>query len=836
MGAVVGAGLVGLVVLWGWLLPALLEGRVEQMLERRLDVVAEVGDVDLGLGSVTVEQLVLQGRYGGLRIEVSEVEAKAGPSVLVRGAAGVDRVTARGVRVAADLRGQEGRASVRALRRALAGRADEGGRAEGATGGRRYAVRDLELEATAAEGDALTVRSARLAYHRGRLAGDAESVQAVAAAGHRVNLEQPSGELRSEEGAWQISALHAPAGTVLLQQRAFADPGTGDRGGASRSAAGPSGSAEGGPSASEGAEGHAPEPRAAADRATADAGASGAGDTAEPGSGPMAAVAGALERVADDATFHVGTLTVLSRMGDETQPILEDLDVRVEGRGPGVIASKGGGRPSGGGELRWEVELRPEEARAEGTLRFDRLPLALVAPVLPGVPWNRPEDARLDGELVVQAESAARLAFRGRVSLEGAGLRSERIAPEPVRLPLIALEGRGHWVPATRRLVLDGAEIAAGPATLRVSGAVEWAPEHYLFDLEAQLPSTPCGAAVGALPEDLLGEVSGFRWNGHLAGNLSVHVDSRDLDATDLEIRVADGCQFSEVPALADLRRFRGVFEHEVEEPDGGVFEMTTGPGSGNWEPIRSVSPFLVHAVLAHEDAGFFRHHGFAPWAIETALARNLKAGRYVVGASTVTMQLAKNLFLRREKTLARKVQEVLLTWWLESALDKGDILELYLNVIEYGPGIYGIRNAAWHYFGRQPSDLTVAESAFLATILPNPKVYGEEAHRRGALGPSAANRTRRLLRHMHAKGRIDEAALEHALAEIESFGFHREGDPPPEPPAVEGSVAPLPLGIADEGAGGPWSWDDVFEGKELPLDDDDPFRDLPEVDPDAIN
>jgi membrane peptidoglycan carboxypeptidase len=154
-------------------------------------------------------------------------------------------------------------------------------------------------------------------------------------------------------------------------------------------------------------------------------------------------------------------------------------------------------------------------------------------------------------------------------------------------------------------------------------------------------------------------------------------------------------------------------------------------------------------------------------------------------------MQLAKNLFLGREKTIARKLQEVLLTWWLESALDKASLLELYLNVIEYGPAIYGIRAAATHYFGRSPAELTVAQSAFLACVLPNPKVYGL-VYDRGSLTTSATNRVRRLVEHMAARGRIDADSLADGLEELSTLRFARPGAPVPTR-TVRGHARPLP-------------------------------------------
>jgi membrane peptidoglycan carboxypeptidase len=155
-------------------------------------------------------------------------------------------------------------------------------------------------------------------------------------------------------------------------------------------------------------------------------------------------------------------------------------------------------------------------------------------------------------------------------------------------------------------------------------------------------------------------------------------------------------------------------------------------------------------------------------------------------------MQLAKNLYLQREKTIARKVQEVILTWWLENALTKEQILELYLNVIEYGPSVYGLKQAAAFYFGRAPSELSPAEAAYLACMLPSPKRY-IVSYGRGALTRSMKNRSRRLLEHMAKRERIGPEALAYGLGELEDFRFYREGDPLPEPRALP------PLGAPEE-------------------------------------
>jgi len=139
------------------------------------------------------------------------------------------------------------------------------------------------------------------------------------------------------------------------------------------------------------------------------------------------------------------------------------------------------------------------------------------------------------------------------------------------------------------------------------------------------------------------------------------------------------------------------------------------------WVPISRVSPLLIKAVLIGEDDKFYQHEGFDYEALEQALEKNLKQGRFAAGASTISQQLTKNLFLSPEKSLTRKAKEAILTWRLENALSKRRILELYVNVAEWGDGIFGVEAASRHYFHKPASALTSMEAARLAAVLPNP-------------------------------------------------------------------------------------------------------------------
>jgi monofunctional biosynthetic peptidoglycan transglycosylase len=166
------------------------------------------------------------------------------------------------------------------------------------------------------------------------------------------------------------------------------------------------------------------------------------------------------------------------------------------------------------------------------------------------------------------------------------------------------------------------------------------------------------------------------------------------------------------------------------------------------------MSPIAVSAIVLSEDWAFYQHNGFDWQQIWDSVERNWKAGKYVRGGSTITQQVAKNVFLSKEKTLWRKVQEAVLTVRLERQLTKRRILEIYLNVVEFGQGLYGIGPAARFYFSKSPAELTAKEGAFLAMLLPSPKKYSV-SFRKKALTPYAAATVRSILGKLLATHRI---------------------------------------------------------------------------------
>ena len=156
------------------------------------------------------------------------------------------------------------------------------------------------------------------------------------------------------------------------------------------------------------------------------------------------------------------------------------------------------------------------------------------------------------------------------------------------------------------------------------------------------------------------------------------------------------------------------------------------------WVPLRNVSQNLIKAVLIAEDDKFWQHEGFDYRAIERALEKNILAKKFKMGGSTISQQLAKNLYLSPSKNPVRKVKEAILTWRLEKTLSKRRILELYINVAEWGDGIFGIGQAARHYYGVSPAQLSAVQASKLAAILPNPIIFSPKGSSRYVRNRSA--------------------------------------------------------------------------------------------------
>jgi hypothetical protein len=165
------------------------------------------------------------------------------------------------------------------------------------------------------------------------------------------------------------------------------------------------------------------------------------------------------------------------------------------------------------------------------------------------------------------------------------------------------------------------------------------------------------------------------------------------------------------------------------------------GPENSYYTPLEDISPNLRNAVMTAEDPSFYTNHGFVEESIRKSLATDFKDKKFKRGGSTISMQLVKNTFLSREKTLSRKIEEILIVWMIENnrIMSKNRMLEVYFNIIEWGRNVYGIGEASRYYFGKAPSELTIGESIYLASIVPHPKTGLYSFMPDGSLRPGLA-------------------------------------------------------------------------------------------------
>jgi len=220
-----------------------------------------------------------------------------------------------------------------------------------------------------------------------------------------------------------------------------------------------------------------------------------------------------------------------------------------------------------------------------------------------------------------------------------------------------------------------------------------------------------------------------------------------------LAFAVGDVCRYFFYPQVSDLTNNRPgktafmEYREKVWQEKGVKKKITT-----SWVPLSQISPYVMKAVIIAEDDKFWSHEGFDFEAMQKALEKDIQKKTFKAGGSTISQQLAKNLYLSPAKNPVRKIKEAILTWRIERELSKKRIIELYLNVAEWGDGIFGVETAARRYYGKSARALTAREAASLAAALPNPMRFRPDANSR-----YASNRAEKIYSIMARRGIIIE-------------------------------------------------------------------------------
>ncbi|NLN61523.1 MAG: transglycosylase domain-containing protein [Myxococcales bacterium] len=476
---------------------------------------------------------------------------------------------------------------------------------------------------------------------------------------------------------------------------------------------------------------------------------------------------------------------------------------------------------SGSGKLprsnsRWNAEGRMDKDRVlTAALELPDMALQPFSAALfrhfPALSALQLESAMADGRLRITVPAdRATVGVEGQVALAGVGLQHPRISASPLEALNGQIDLKVAWHRAEKNLHIERWHISQGLARLALAGT--WQPSPLKVDLTAELPSTACRQLLTAIPQALRPQISGVRLDGQLSFQLHLGLDILNPEATVLKGDLQNRCQIADFGALPDPAEFRVPFAYMAYNESGQRFRLITGPGTERWAPLNEISPYVVEAVLTTEDGKFYTHKGMTLPEMRRAMEMNLKKDGAFHGASTITMQLAKNLFLSRERTVARKLQELFFTWYLESHFTKEEILEMYLNIVEFGPSIYGVLDAAKHYFGREPQELNLVESVYLIKLLPNP-VARHKTRESGQLSAKQMRLLHQVMGVMLKRGRISRNEYEQGLAE--KVVFYREGDPLPDPrlPPAHGS-----LGLS--GAADDWSGDAAWDKSDDDFDE----------------
>ena len=245
-----------------------------------------------------------------------------------------------------------------------------------------------------------------------------------------------------------------------------------------------------------------------------------------------------------------------------------------------------------------------------------------------------------------------------------------------------------------------------------------------IYELKLHTNELDAQQLFNSFPPGLFESLEGMQVSGKLQYDMNFHLNAKYPDKVVFDSRL-NKKDFKVISwGKSNFRKINGPFVYTPYEYGKPMRNIMIGPQNPDYTPINEISPLLRNAVLTAEDPSFYSHNGFVEESIRKSIATNFKEKAFKRGGSTISMQLVKNVYLNRQKTLARKIEEIMIVWIIENSnmSTKHRMFEVYLNLIEWGRNIYGIGEAARFYFDKHPSQLNLGESIYLASIVPRPK------------------------------------------------------------------------------------------------------------------
>lgn len=508
-----------------------------------------------------------------------------------------------------------------------------------------------------------------------------------------------------------------------------------------------------------------------------------------PGTGPRASfgdviVSVDLENPLGSARADIGNGQVSLWKGMSLTGIQGDVK---QGERPGQLVIDLTGSYGGSTETLWHADgwLEPETRQGQLSVKAERFTLNRIAPVLRESMVKEFDETSVDAELTI-ALSKGIADLSGRLSLTGLNVHHPMLSIEMLRDVSADGELVARFDSKARTFELSSMSIVSQGVTYQLSGDVALAGglepdgarrQFARLHAHAVVPTADCQAVLQSIPAQFVPRLQGFSLKGPFAADVTLGIDWSDLQG----LTTLDGfvglpkCKVLAPNEEFDAKRLTNSFEHQIMIGPEEYESVDIGMESDNYAQVFDISPYFLNAVLTQEDSRFYDHKGFISREFKSALVRNLEAGRFKFGASSITMQMVKNVFLYRDKTISRKLQELFLTWYVEQVLDKNRILEIYVNAIEYGPAVYGIVQASSIYFGKHPRSLEPVEAAFLAQLLPAPRRRYFQ-YCKAELDRRTKTKIERVLNNMNKRNRLSDAELE--LAQASTIEFNPEKVP----------------------------------------------------------
>ena len=276
-----------------------------------------------------------------------------------------------------------------------------------------------------------------------------------------------------------------------------------------------------------------------------------------------------------------------------------------------------------------------------------------------------------------------------------------------------------------------------------------------VYKLKVGIPKMKAQEFISSLPDGLFSHFQGMIADGNFDYSLDFAFNKNKPNNLVFNSRLNKENLKIKTYGEANLNKLNGEFIYRALIKSVLQRPVLVGAANPDYTLLDQISPYLKKCVLTSEDPSFFTHHGFINEAFKQSIIKNIRTKKFSRGASTLSMQLVKNVFLTREKTLSRKLEEILLVYILENnhIVSKERMLEVYFNIIEWGPNVYGIGEASRFYFQKNPANLTLNECLFLATIIPSPKKFMYKFDAQGLLKEYASKQESFLRNLMFRRG-----------------------------------------------------------------------------------